>query len=86
MLNQHEAQKAIKEGVARYGCQLISCEFNGDDVTIKVKGTDPLIQIGKEYSWSKNTAEHLAVRVSRFCTAYANGKAYHFSWERKLPI
>lgn len=37
MLTQHEAQKAIKEGVARYGCQLISCEFSGNDVTIQVR-------------------------------------------------
>lgn len=86
MLSQHEATKAIKEGVSRYNCELVSCEFQGDDFTIKVKGTEKLIQIGKEYGWSRYSANQLFLRVSRFCSQHANGKAYHFSWENKLPI
>lgn len=86
MITQHEALKAIKESVSRSDCQLISCEFSGNDVTIQVKGTKPLIQIGCEYNWNRNSSQQLEKRVGRFCTQYANGKAYHFSWEKKLPI
>lgn len=85
-MDKHEALKAIKEGVARWGCKLIDCTFENDDVTITVKGTEPLLQIGKEYGWHKLAPSQLALRVSRFCTTYANNKPYRFSWDNKSLV
>lgn len=86
MLTKQEAKKAIKEGVSRWGCELIDCKIEDDEFTITVKGTQPLLQIGKEYNWAKYSARQLELRVSRFCSQYANGKSYKFSWDMKLPV
>ena len=86
MLTRHEAEKAIKVGVARYGCKLVDCKFDEKDVTITVRGEVPLLQVGKEYDWANRSANELTVRVSRFCTTYANNKPYRFSWDNKLPV
>lgn len=85
-MDKHEATKAIKEGVARWGCKLIDYVFEGNDVTITVKGEVTMLQVGKEYSWSKLTPQQLALRVSRFCTTYANNKPYRFSWDNKSLV
>lgn len=84
MLDRHEAEKAIKAGVSRWGCKLVSCEFDENDVTITVRGTNPMLQVGREYRYWNETANQLALRVSRFCMHYANNKNFKFKWGESL--
>lgn len=83
-MNRSEAEKAVKEGVKRWGCELKKLDITDDEITIIVKGTQDNLQIGREYNWQKYSPEQLQIRVSRFCTTYANGISYHFSWDKSF--
>ena len=79
-MNRQEAERAVKAGVKRWGCELRDLKIEDNVITIHVKGTQDLIQVGQEHNWKNETPNQLALRVSRFCTAYANNIPYRFSW------
>lgn len=81
-MDKIDAEGAIKQGVKRAKCVLVSMEFSENSIEIKVKAPDSsVIQVGCEYNWQSGTKEGLSDRVRRFAEHYCLKKPYRPTWD-----